>query len=342
MRIMEQPTSAYATGIGDFMQLARMIAMSRDRMNDLVGASKQSGISARVQRIVEAMLKNAVTATDLTAVSLDYQTVSQSFQEALRNSGCFDRMLSDGFRRVPMRSRVTVVSFGAVGDEVAMGAPKPISSFQLLEGALPLRKASAIVVTTRELLAATASAQAMFSAELRGAAASAVDKGLFNGITTTGNGEHAGSSGSTFPQDLAAMMEQLPTGSRSRVYFIAAPDLARFLSTLTTTDGVLLYPNMGPQGGTLTPWLPGLVSDELTARSGMLIDAAQIAADAGDIVLDASRAAAIEMSDAPSDGAQNLVSLWQTDSTALRCERTFAFEILNPAAVVVGTELSPA
>jgi len=53
-----------------------------------------------------------------------------------------------------------------------------------------------------------------------------------------------------------------------------------------------------------------------------LIDAAEVMlADDGGVTLDVSREASLQMDDAPSAGAQSLVSLWQNNLIGLRAER---------------------
>jgi hypothetical protein len=59
----------------------------------------------------------------------------------------------------------------------------------------------------------------------------------------------------------------------------------------------------------------------------LLFDAAQLVGNTDVIVMNSARHAGLVMDDAPSDGAANLVSLWQTNSKALRAERWFGAEV---------------
>ena len=65
----------------------------------------------------------------------------------------------------------------------------------------------------------------------------------------------------------------------------------------------------------------------------MLLDASQIAVGSGELEMDASRNAALQMTDAPTEGAQPLESLFQTNAVALRIQREVAYAKLRSTAV---------
>ena len=82
-----------------------------------------------------------------------------------------------------------------------------------------------------------------------------------------------------------------------------------------------------------------------TAAAGDMLIAANAdaiaLADDGQVTVDASREASLEMSDAPTGDAgaatpvaTSLVSMWQTNSLALRAERFINWEKLRTGAVV--------
>jgi hypothetical protein len=52
--------------------------------------------------------------------------------------------------------------------------------------------------------------------------------------------------------------------------------------------------------------------------SAILLDASQIAAASDVILIDGSSQASLQLDDSPSAGAQNLVSLWQSNQQAMR------------------------
>ena len=88
----------------------------------------------------------------------------------------------------------------------------------------------------------------------------------------------------------------------------------------------------------------------MTAGSLALIDASGIVGDVDRIELDASSAAALEFDDDPTnssvDGsppsptATNLVSLWQTNSTAILAKTYFAARKIRTSAVALLTDIA--
>jgi hypothetical protein len=74
-----------------------------------------------------------------------------------------------------------------------------------------------------------------------------------------------------------------------------------------------------------------------TASGGaiiILLDASEIFfADDGQVMLDASQEASLQMSSTPSAGAQSLVSLWQNNLIGIRAERFMNWQRRRDAAV---------
>jgi hypothetical protein len=96
---------------------------------------------------------------------------------------------------------------------------------------------------------------------------------------------------------------------------------------------------MTPNGGELAG-VPVLVSDQVPAadsngRKAVLLDATAIAGDAEAPMLDASDQATLQLATNPAGGAQNLVSMFQTDSVALLVTRWLGFDVTRPSGVVV-------
>jgi hypothetical protein len=69
----------------------------------------------------------------------------------------------------------------------------------------------------------------------------------------------------------------------------------------------------------------------------VLIDAAAIAADSDVVMVDVSTEATLQMDSQPSAGAQNQVSLFQTNSAALKATRWYGYELLRADGVAVAT-----
>ena len=121
----------------------------------------------------------------------------------------------------------------------------------------------------------------------------------------------------------------------SRLYLVVTVDTAARLALTTTPDGGFLYPDVTPEGGSIAG-IAVFVSDGLPAASSgatnaLLIDASGLVLADETVTLDSSRNASIEMAipgprrhDADRGAAH--VSMWQTNSVALKAERYFGFE----------------
>ena len=83
---------------------------------------------------------------------------------------------------------------------------------------------------------------------------------------------------------------------------------------------------MGATGGTVYG-MPVIVSDYVPAALVVLVNATDVfLADDGDVSVDTSMEASLEMSDAPAHDSStptgaSLVSLWQTNSVGVKAER---------------------
>jgi hypothetical protein len=93
-------------------------------------------------------------------------------------------------------------------------------------------------------------------------------------------------------------------------------------------------------GGTLAG-IPVLRSAYAPSGQVTLLDANELLlSDSGVIELSVSRAAALQMDDAPSEGAQQLVSLFQANVTALKIVRYVSWSMANADAVAVLTSVA--
>jgi hypothetical protein len=114
---------------------------------------------------------------------------------------------------------------------------------------------------------------------------------------------------------------------------------ANDLSLYAAPNGSLMFPDMTPRSGMIAG-VPVLVSPAITERRIYGIDAASVALNVVNIALDQSNAAAIQMDSAPTQASLNptattAVSMWQTNSTAIRAVLTFGLERLRNTAVAI-------
>jgi hypothetical protein len=116
------------------------------------------------------------------------------------------------------------------------------------------------------------------------------------------------------------------------------------MASLQTSGGSYAFPGMTPAGGNI--WgIPAFASAGLvpsgspTESELLLLDEAQVAIGDEGASLSVAKSASLQMSDAPASGATSLVSLWQLNLRALRCERYAGWARASDSSVVVLTQL---
>lgn len=255
------------------------------------------------------------------------------------------------FRRVPFNVRIAGQTSGGSAAWVGQGKSKPVTKFDFNATTIPFTKIAAISVITQELARfSDPSAEALVRDSLadavierldldlfdpdKAAVANVSPAGLLNGVTPV--------AGPTSLDDdaircallrLWAPWDNTNLGARPAYY--TTPAVARALATLTNPLGQYVYPTMTMNGGSIGG-VPVRVSNYLANNGGsggapfILVDESEIwLADDGSVTLDASEQATIEMTDAPvgsssatvTSNGSPFVSMWQTNSIALRAER---------------------
>lgn len=329
-------------GAGEFISLVQALMRTS---GDTIEAAYQVDASQPAQTRVATILKAAIGAGNLSDPAwagnlAGYRQISTGFLESLRTASVFDRLLGDNaIYRAPLSTRLTVVTGAAVAADVGELEPVPIGKMSLANKTINSIKAVAICVLSGEILRNTSPAGiAMLTRELRGAIASATDKAFLSRLAAVAaSSASSGTTAAHVLKDLATLLGAVNPKSGSKLYLVVDVPIAITLSTITTSDGRQAFPGMTPLGGEILG-MPALVSDEAAASTMMLIDASGIAGDSDLITLDASEQAAIQMEsapDSPATASTTLLSLWQTNSRSLKCDRYFGFEPIRAAVATV-------
>jgi hypothetical protein len=316
----------------EFIHAAKWLAVGG------VGAEATAKANRANDRVLQ-VVKAAVAAGSLDngdSALAAFADVSGAWLAALRTAGVFDAMVADMIP-APMLQRFAASTTTYAWGEVLEGAGIPLARLTL-DGADPLlpRRVAAIMVITAEL-ARSSDAAALIDRELRAGVVAGVDQAFLAALLAAVT--PAASAGNRV-DDIDTLLAAVPLGAGSRPYFIFAQDVGKRLATERSSD-VRLWPEMTPLGGSIVG-VPALVTDRLAAGTGLLVDAAAIAANAGEVLLDISSAASVEMSDTPTVASiagsppapvpVNLVSMFQTNGRALRVQRYYAFRVLRGAA----------
>jgi hypothetical protein len=129
--------------------------------------------------------------------------------------------------------------------------------------------------------------------------------------------------------DLTAALLRLTIGADSRLWLITSPKLFKTLSLLQGTGGYLV------QDGAIGP--VRLAPSDAATTVATLIDARGIAAELDTVKLDSSQSASLQLDSDPTSGSYQLVSLFQNNCTALRCEIWFGSLALRSTSVTTIT-----
>lgn len=305
---------------------------------------------------VATVLKAAVAAgstTDATWAQplVEYQTLTSEFVELLRPQTIVGRIAN--LRRVPFNVRMPTQSTGGSYGWVGQGAPKPVTKLGFGEVTLDFSKAAGIIVLTEELVRlSNPSAEALVQADMIAGIAQFLDEqfidpsvaavsnvspaSITNGVTPV---TASGTTAAHLKADVTDLFNGFlannltPTGG----VWIMSNTTALTLSMMTNALGQPEFPGITMMGGTFMG-LPVITSESVAGDSGganiILAHAPDILlADDGQVMLDASREASLQMVDNPSAGAQSLVSLWQNNLVGLRAERYINWKKRRTGAV---------
>lgn len=332
------------TPAADFTCYARALMMSRGKMLGAIQQAEAYRFSSRVINTLKAAVAAGTTTDPAWAGPLvEHQTMAAGFIESLRSQSVFDAMLPV-MRRVPLMTRLGVFSSTASGGTIAgEGIPVPVSKFSLSGPTLDPLHATALVVLTDALVRnSSAASQTLVASELRKAVSAATNRQFIAGVTTGApSSVSSGTTAANIFADLGTMAAAVCISSACKPFLIIDAGTSANLSFKTDTAGQLAFPDMTPSGGSIGG-VTVLVSDDLpvddsTGGYAVMLDADSIAGDTGSIVLDSSSAAALQMDDDPSAGAQNLVSLFQSDSLALKADRWFGYELIRSSGAYLLT-----
>jgi HK97 family phage major capsid protein len=324
---------------------------------------------------VANVLMAAVAAGDTTtagwASELVYtENLTAAFLEFLRPQTIIGKI--PNFTRVPFNVRWGSQTSGSTGYWVGQGQPIPVSKLGTGSDTLGIAKAAGLVVLDKELMVSSSpSAEVLVRNDLAKAIAQFLDvqfiapdyaasanvspASVTNGVQPTAATGTAAANLRTDVQTLFSTWDNNNLSSQGACW-VMTPATARAISLMLNALGQPVFPTMTPDGGTFMGY-PAIVSNSAmmvgSPVSGeghllVLMSPPEIAmADEGQVTIDASAEAAIEMLDNPTNAsvgvtATSMVSMFQTDSVALRAirfinwkkRRSFAVQYIKDAAYV--------
>lgn len=335
-------------------QLPQALAYAQARYPDLT----------RVHETLKAAVA-AGTTTDPTwaAPLVSYQNFAGDFIEYSRPATIIGKFGTDGIpplHNVPPNIRVIGQSSGGDAAWVGEGLPKPLTKFDFTAITLGWAKVAAISVLTQELVRhSTPSAERLVRDSLRAAITARLDTdfidpskaavpnvspaSITNGIAAI---PPSGTDADAARHDIQSLLAPFIAANvdLTSAVFIMSPTTAVALSLMRSPVGVPDFPNITVRGGNLLGY-PVIVSQYAASvgspAASMLILATAnniYLADEGQVVIDASTEASLEMSTTPNGNViapapTTSVSMFQTNSIALRAERWINWQRRIPEAV---------
>ena len=335
---------------------------SQGQWSPLAVAKARYPDNSRVLQYLERAAVPAHTTVN-TANLMDPTNLSQEFLAWLRPQTIIGQFGTGGvpeLRNVPFNVAIAGQTSGGLGYWTGEGKSKPLTKFTFSRTTLGFTKVAAISVLTEELARfSTPSAEALIRDGLRDALVERLDidfidpakaevsnvspASITNGVTPIVS---SGSTADDIRADLGALLGAFVTTNQNvgDLVLIMPNTQALALSMLRNSLGQPEFASVGLTGGTLQG-IPVIASQYAhTAGAGNMVIALNAKAiglaDDGSVSVEASREASLEMSDTPAGDSgvptanTTLVSMWQTNSIALRAERFINWKKLAAGAVV--------
>lgn len=329
------------------------------------GMVKTLELEARGQKM-QALMKATVeagTTLDATwaAPLVQYQNFAGDFVEYLRPRTILGQFGNSGIpslNRIPFNVRIAGQTTGGNAYWVGEGAPKPLTAFDFNDTELRWNKIATIAVLTNELIrfsdpsaerlvrdglaaAVIERADIDFVDPAKAAVANVSPASITNGIAGIPSSGNTADDIRADVQALWAPFIAARNAPRNAVYLMDSTT-ALALSMMQNPLGQSEFPGITMNGGTFMG-VPVIVSDYLpvTSAGGMviLLNASDIwLADDGQVTIDASREASLQMLDNPTNNSGSatpttLVSMFQTNSTAFLAERFINWQRRRASAV---------
>ena len=331
-----------------FAQKTKCLALSQKMFRDAaVIAAEMYGPDSAVVGEFKAPVPAGTTITGNWAATLVGEETGAvaDFVEFLRPQTILGRFGTGGvpaLRSVMFRVPLITQTTGGEGYWVGEAKAKPLTSFVFTRTTLePLKVANICVLTEESIRYSSPKSDVIVRDSLAAALRQRLDEDFIDPAKTavagtspasiTNGAETIASSGDDADDirlDIRSVWAKYTAENNppSSGVWIMSSNSAVALAMITNPLGQSEFPSMSMSGGTLQG-MPVIASDYV-GDIVVLVNASDIyLADEGGINVDASREASLEMSDAPAHTsavptAASLVSMWQTNSVAIRAERT--------------------
>jgi HK97 family phage major capsid protein len=329
--------------------MAERIAAANDRWNNE---------TPEVVEVLRAAV-NAGTTTDTTWAGplVPYQNLQDEFIEYLRPLTIIGRI--PGLRRVPFKVKIPRQTGAASVGWVGEGKIKPLTSLAFDTITLDIAKIAGIVVLTDELVRlSNPSAEMLVRDELAAAIVQYMDSQFVDPTKASNDVSPAsitygvtpvtatGTTASALRQDVRTLMATFLDSNLqlTSATWIMTQQTALGISLMMNTLGQPEFQGISMMGGTFLG-LPVVTSEGVPATGGspvdgfpiILVNASDVLlADDGQVTIDASREASLQMEsapDSPETASTVMVSMWQHNMMAIKAERYINWKLRRAEAV---------
>lgn len=335
-----------------FARYAMSLIRAKGNLNDALSIFQNEKRWMDQTPEIAQVLKAAVAAGDTTtsgwASELVYnQNLAAEFIEYLRPMTILGKL---NLRRVPFNVRMGQQNGTGTAYWVGQGAPIPMSKASVTSQSLGQAKCAGLMAIDEELARSSSpSAEILVRDDLAAVISTFMDvqfvdpnvaavanispASVTNGVTAV---TATGTAAANLRSDLATLLKTMADAEEniSDCVWIMTPNQALQISLMLNSLGLPLYPEMGVNGGKLLG-IPVITSNSAnipgSPDSGcmiILVNQREVfLADDGQVTVDVSREASIQMLDNPtntstgSTTATQMVSMFQTHSLALRATR---------------------
>jgi len=356
-------------GIG-FTRYVKALAMARGNESVAFDIAKANERWVReTPEVIEVLspanhfaIKTAVAAgntTDTTWASplVQYTNLASEFVEYLRPKTIIGRI--PGLTQVPFKVKIPRQTGAASVNWVGEGKVKPVSSLAFDSITLDHNKIAGIVVLTDELVRLSSpAAEMLVRNDLADGIIQFMDSQFLDPTKASNDVSPAsitygvtpvtasGTTADAFRADVADLLAVFTAAnlSLSGAVWLMTESTAMRLSLMVNTLGQAEFPGLSINGGSIAG-IPVVTSENVPATGGSPTDGYMIAlvraadillADDGQVMIDASREASIQMEttpDSPATASTVLTSLWQHNMVGIRAERMVTWTKRRSGAV---------
>lgn len=343
----------------DFVRFTKALALSRGNPMQALEIAKSMKAGNRVETVLKAAVSGGSTTSADFAALLPAQTMASEFIDLLRPETILGKLTP---RQVPSNIHLPKANTGTTASWVGEGKAAPVTNAAFGDLFIGEHKIGAIAVFTEELLRRSEpAAEALVRDDLLATVSNSIDiafidaanagiagvkpAAITNGASATAA---SGTTAAAVRADVATAYKKFIVANHALAsgVWIMHPSTALSLSMMRNVNGAKEFEGVSMSGGTLEG-LPVVTStnvpgDAVAGYSVVLAVQNDILVAEGGLVIDASREASLEFSDAPTGDAKTptatqLVSLWQTGSVAIKAIRGVTWTRRRPTAVAVVT-----